>query len=566
MSKEKMKMEENTTSEALHSVLTPGGSSLRTITVKDQYVFSLHQNNTVRMWDSSTYKEVSNFVLEGKVGAMELRLDFLYISLDNNVLVWDAKNHKFLKNQTFQGHTEWVTRFAISGGILYTASNDKTVRGFNIINGKCVRIYEGHSEAVACLDFSGHYFVTGSQDKSVKVWKAVGLNESDIEMDVKNPEVSILTHSKLVFNIKIIGHLVYSASKDGTLRVTDMRTGEEKHCYRIEETIPDYLLDFKLIDGEETFIWSLQNHQIHAWNMKTGKFGKTFVGHRNKITCIKKNEQYLYSGSEDLDVRQWSLKDGSVVRVMRNFTKVMSMALGNNNRLYVGGEDGHLKVWTQFEIEESEGDFESKSKEKEKSSFSKLFGKSKSEKKSATRTNSNDGFEGESSVSPIKRTPSFLFGSKKKDSKAKPDDKTEKTDILRTSSDSPNKASSPIMGLGSSTSLNNSAVLDDSDDLIGWYLGPVSREKVESILVKQRKSLIIVRNSLTVEGCFALTKWVAPEKAFQHLLIHNRQGRYSLSDSIDPDSYGSLWELVSKSIECKGFALGIEVDEDEDDT
>ncbi len=46
-----------------------------------------------------------------------------------------------------KGHTDWVTSVCVSvdGKALYSSSNDKTVRVWDLATGMCIAVLEGHS-------------------------------------------------------------------------------------------------------------------------------------------------------------------------------------------------------------------------------------------------------------------------------------------------------------------------------------------------------------------------------------------------------------------------------------
>jgi len=74
---------------------------------------------------------------------------------------------------TLVGHDNWVNdlKFHPSGKYLLSASDDKSVRVWDLSNGRCYKkIQNAHDQFVTTLDFRGKVMVTGSVDKSLKVW------------------------------------------------------------------------------------------------------------------------------------------------------------------------------------------------------------------------------------------------------------------------------------------------------------------------------------------------------------------------------------------------------------
>jgi WD40 repeat protein len=79
--------------------------------------------------------------------------------------------------RTFSGHTGAVSCMQRKGNLLYTGSDDGTVRVWNIDSpaefGHCVHIYKGHEGMISCLKLHEDLLYTGSYDRTVRVYKNV---------------------------------------------------------------------------------------------------------------------------------------------------------------------------------------------------------------------------------------------------------------------------------------------------------------------------------------------------------------------------------------------------------
>ncbi|PRP80198.1 f-box/WD repeat-containing protein 7-like isoform 1 [Planoprotostelium fungivorum] len=491
-------------SEPLSFMKTDNGTAVRSLTYKDDNLYILHNNNAINIWDQKKNAVSKELKMEGKVHMMELRMDFLYIALDKSITTWEAKTRKFLKNQNFQGHTEWITRFAIAGAVLYTASNDKTVKAWNIKDGQCMATYKGHKEAVSCMEVFGSILVTGSVDRSLRLWRAAREGKDDGVVIESTAE--LVGHTKMIFNVKLFGSTVYSASMDGTIRIWDAKSGTPLHVHKIDAVVSGFRVDFKLNNGDDTYIWSSEKHTIHTWNIKNGKFGAVFNGHRSDIKCMKRYSDYLFSGSEDRDVRQWSIKDGNCLMIIRNSTPVTALTFVDN-KLFAGGDDGNIRMWSLAGVS-SDGQGDLEEKEKKSRSLSNLF--KKSPRKGGLLRASAGGSQ---DMKQTNEVYSSIMG--------KNDD------------NSPTRGNARI-----APSFSNSSVVETQEDeeLVGWYMGQWSREKAEEMLMKRGVDCLVVRSS-SIPGCFALTKYFGTTKTFQHLLIITNEGRYLIKDSFDHSTY-----------------------------
>jgi WD40 repeat protein len=91
--------------------------------------------------------------------------------------VWNLEEGTCL--WTLVGHTDWITRIVYSsqGDLIVTASNDKSVRLWDVTSGQCRAVIEGFQSAVsdiAWIEAAGvNYLATGCSDGLVGMWQVL---------------------------------------------------------------------------------------------------------------------------------------------------------------------------------------------------------------------------------------------------------------------------------------------------------------------------------------------------------------------------------------------------------
>jgi WD40 repeat protein len=167
----------------------------------------------------------------GPVTSVAISPDGKYIvsgNYDNTIKLWDIESGKEIRN--FEGHSSIVASVAISpdGKYIVSGSHDKTVKLWDIESGEEIKSFEGHSSYVSSVAISpdGKYIVSGSGDifyssesEKKKLW--------DIESgeEIGNFE----GHSNYVSSVAISpdGKHIISGGKDNIIKLWDIKSGEE---------------------------------------------------------------------------------------------------------------------------------------------------------------------------------------------------------------------------------------------------------------------------------------------------------------------------------------------------
>ena len=136
-------------------------------------------------------------------------------SVDNTVRIWDAQTGRQVGNP-LEGHTDRVlsASFSPDGKYIVSASWDKTVRIWDAKTGQQVGApLEGHTYAVCSASFSpdGKYIVSASLDKTVRIWDAKTGRQVGNPLEGHEYGVNSASFSP-------DGKTIVSASSDNTVR------------------------------------------------------------------------------------------------------------------------------------------------------------------------------------------------------------------------------------------------------------------------------------------------------------------------------------------------------------
>jgi len=293
------------------------------------------------------------------------------------------------------GHSWTVLSVAVTpdGRRVVSGAVDKTVRVWDLERGEELLVLAGHTGSVlaAAITPDSRKVISGSEDGTLRVWD---LESGELRGTLRQSEteraISGKAHAGGILAVAVTpdGRRVVSASKDWTLKVWDLETGEMLHTLRghqgwieavavtsdgrravsasLDRTLRVWDLErgleldrlygpsdeFQALavtpDGHQV-ISGAKNGRVAVWNLANRLNRYSFLGHPSGSVlslAVTPDGRYAISGSLDKTLKAWDLQNLQFAGQVDHLDAAYSVAVTpDGQRVVSGSRDGTLKVW-----------------------------------------------------------------------------------------------------------------------------------------------------------------------------------------------------------------------------
>ncbi|WP_414585289.1 NB-ARC domain-containing protein [Scytonema sp. PCC 10023] len=283
-------------------------------------------------------------------------------SEDKTVKLWNISTGDCLLSMQEHTHRVWLVAFSPDGQTLVSISDDQTVKFWDFEAGKCLRTLEAYSNWVSFVAFApqrdanssdGHVLASGHEDNQVRLWnlstgeclKILQGHTNIVSSVTFAPQQSIGTSTDGSVD-SLNSSILASSSDDQTIKLWDTRTGE---CIRTLWGHDDWVQSISFSPDGQILASGSRDQTVKLWDWHTGECLHTLHGHTHRVKSVafSPQERILASGSDDKTIKLWDAFTGICLQTLPAHQDwVLSVVFSPcGNLLASGSGDKTIKLW-----------------------------------------------------------------------------------------------------------------------------------------------------------------------------------------------------------------------------
>ena len=271
---------------------------------------------------------------------------------DGRCFLWNlAKPGNIIRNLT--GHSAYVRSIDVSrdGNAALSASDDGTVRLWDLITGNCSMCMVGHESEVkgACLSQDKRHALSGGTDRTVRLWDA----NTGKCVRVMGGKAGGNGHKGTVNDVSMVEDentgqplFGFSASSDKSVGFWDLRAGS------IQRIMLGHSAEVHSVTATSTgrrCLTTSFDATLKYWSVPDGLPLVTLRGHQGSVYagCISSDGGWAISGGFDQSVRLWEIDRGlQLILFEGHEAEVTGVSMSNDMRNILSSSlDGTIRYW-----------------------------------------------------------------------------------------------------------------------------------------------------------------------------------------------------------------------------
>lgn len=287
-------------------------SGVRALQFDDRMLISSSLDGTLRVWNWRTGRCINTLHHQDEVLTVHMAGSLIAFGSTDRVI----KIFNFETQQTFclMGHSDGVNqvRLDLASRTLLSASDDCTIKLWDLDSQSCIKTYEGHpGEVQQVLLLPDDFEFEDEHTREADTAPTSSQQNDTFNVDLSSHLNPQHDDKREAYGPTFINdpdrqlppRYFLTASLDLTMRLWDSASGQSPRCFwgHVEGI-------WGLAGDTFRYVTGANDATVKVWDPRTGRCERTFTGHNGPVTCVGLSDSRMASGGEDGDVRLYSFE------------------------------------------------------------------------------------------------------------------------------------------------------------------------------------------------------------------------------------------------------------------
>ncbi|KAG0374437.1 hypothetical protein BGX24_010402 [Mortierella sp. AD032] len=200
----------------------------------------------------------------------------------------------------------------------------------------------GHTEGIYCIQFDGYKVISGSRDTTIKIW------------DIRSGDCirTYSGHTASVLCLQYDETRIVSGSSDTSILVWDLESGQ------ILQRLDGHVDSVLSVRFEKDIVVSCsKDRSVKIWKISTGQLLRTLRGHRAAVNAVQFSPEsaapspfpgsprLVVSASGDKTIKVWSFETGKCLQTLEDHARGIACIQFEGNVVVSGSSDQTIRIW-----------------------------------------------------------------------------------------------------------------------------------------------------------------------------------------------------------------------------
>ncbi|GAA5987684.1 hypothetical protein JCM10908_007171 [Rhodotorula pacifica] len=319
------------------------------LTYDKQLLVSGSGDSTIRVWDFGT----------GEVYSLRGHSEWV-----NSVALWDSKSDG-CEPASAGGTPLGVDAAPISnpelakqsamGKYLFSASDDATIRVWDLYTRSCVRVLSGHVAQVQSLKIyivgpneAGQQSQTAFPDSLLEPPSRTPAEEREEEETSRERRSTArpdCTANQRLPQVPAPGVPIFASASNGSSTSSSSTNLAGTAAGQSATNVQQNDFEFPL-DKKPMVVSASLDNTVRVWNVEKAQCVRQQFGHLEGVWSVDVDKLRIVSGSHDRTIKIWDRDSGKNLHTIVGHKAAVTSVLLTDQSVISGSDDGEVRVWT----------------------------------------------------------------------------------------------------------------------------------------------------------------------------------------------------------------------------